>query len=112
MSIETIPLETMRLAAAVILGLHGIAHILGLFPIRGVALWEEHSAHSWLLTSVLGGFLALVFLFQFFLTATLALINSAMARLNWQIGFTLWQLLAMGALRFPCRHCWLYDWVG
>ena len=96
MSVETISVETMQLAAAVILGMHGIGHILGLFPILGFALTEEHSAHSWLLTPILGNFLAKLFLFLLFLAATLAFVGSAMALFNWQIAFALWQLLAMG----------------
>lgn len=88
--------DMLRMVVAVVLGLHGIGHILALFPILGFPLTDEHSNRSWLLTPILGAFLSSVFLLLIFLASTIAFLGAAMALFDWQIVFVLWQLLAIG----------------
>jgi len=87
--------EALRLSAAALLGLHGLGHILGLFPILGFPLTDEHSSRSWLLTPILGNFLSSLLQLLIFLAATLSFLGAAMALFNWQIVFVLWQLLSI-----------------
>jgi phosphoglycerol transferase MdoB-like AlkP superfamily enzyme len=44
----------VKLAAAGILGAHGIGHVLGWMPALGITRFEGVSSRSWLLTAVVG----------------------------------------------------------
>jgi hypothetical protein len=44
----------LRIAVAVVILVHGIGHALFLAPCLGITQWGQ-SAHSWLLTGLLGG---------------------------------------------------------
>jgi len=100
--------DMLRMVVAVVLGMHGIGHILALFPILGFPLTDEHSNRSWILTPILGDFLSSLFLLLLFLAATIAFLGAAMALFDWQIVFALWQLLALGGAAISLLGLLLY----
>lgn len=46
--------DLVRLGIAVVVGAHGIGHVLGWMPAWGIARFEGVSSRSWLLTELLG----------------------------------------------------------
>lgn len=80
----------------IILFLHGVGHVIGIFPTVGL-FTEELSADSWLLTNLIGQTTARWLGFVLWLAATLSFIGTVLSILSWGIPQDWWRPLAMTA---------------
>jgi hypothetical protein len=86
---------TLRALVAVVLFIHGIAHVMGLFPAFGLATVEGWNSRSWLLTPILGETISRILSIILFLLALIGFIASSLALLGWLVPHDWWRTLVI-----------------
>jgi len=90
----------LRVVVAVVLILHGVGHLLAIFPIVGKKLSQTHSADSWLFTRLLGDTGARIIGVVIWLIACIGFIGAGLGLLGWLVPSELWPALATWASIF------------
>ena len=84
-----------RMFIAAILILHGLGHVMGIFPVFGLFPNQGLSSRSWLLTDLLGETFTNWFSLLFWLTALVGFVGAGLGILNWLIPYEWWRGLAI-----------------
>ena len=89
--------EFLRIVIAIILILHGVGHILAIFPIVGKKLSPTHSSNSWLLTKLIGNTGTYVVAFIIWPLALIGFVAGGFGLLGWFVPQAWWPSLTVGA---------------
>jgi hypothetical protein len=85
----------LQTIAAVALIMHGIGHVMGVFPVFNLWSIEGQSSRSWLLTDFIGKRASDLLSVALWLTAMVGFIAAGLGMLGWLIPATWWQPLAI-----------------
>lgn len=85
---------TLRIVIAVVFLVHGIGHVMGLFPVLGLSAIETWNAQSWLLTGLLGDTLSRIIAFILFAAALVGFVSAALSLMDWLLPHDSWRTLA------------------
>lgn len=86
-----------RIVIAIILLMHGIGHVMGIFPIFGLWTIEGQNSRSWLLTNLLGEGGASWFSLLLWLAAMVGFVGAGLALLGWGVPLIWWRPFAIWA---------------
>lgn len=86
---------TLGIVIALVLFIHGIGHVMGLFPILGISTIETWNAQSWLLTGLVGDTISRGIGFVLFTAALIGFVGAALGLMDWLVPHDWWQMLAI-----------------
>ena len=85
----------LRVFIAAVLILHGLGHVMGIFPVFGLFREQGLSSRSWLLTGLLGEPFTSWFGLLFWLAALLSFVGAGLGLLNWLVPYEWWRAMAV-----------------
>jgi hypothetical protein len=87
--------STIRIITGSVLILHGIGHVMALFPALNIASTESWHYRSWLLTGLLGQPLSRALVVLLFGAAMIGFIAAGLGVFGWLVPNSAWQTLAI-----------------
>jgi hypothetical protein len=87
--------STIRIITGLVLFVHGIGHVMALFPALNISSTDKWHYRSWLLTGLLGDTVSRVLVIILFGAAMIGFIAAGLGLFGWLIPHSAWQTLAI-----------------
>lgn len=86
---------TIRIITGLVLIIHGIGHVMALFPALNITSTDKWHYRSWLLTGLLGDTFSRVLVVALFGAALIGFIASGLGIFGWLVPHSAWQTHAI-----------------